>query len=218
MALKQSKLNKIPQRNKDLAFGYAKECEKEQKFTIPSMIKYLCLIYLHQSKDTFDPFNTHKEITIDGDTISTTSKNSVLTSLLENMVNLGVHIWRFKCMAIWACKDCIGITKSMKLKDGMSYLDYDGEEQVGYLFSAMGKVTNQHDSHNWGDEYGEKWGVGDVIEMKADFIKLELSFKVNKIDCGKAFDIHGGNYKATITMNTHYLKQAYQLISYQHTY
>ena len=64
MALKRSKLNEIPQRNKDLAFGFVKECEKENKSIIPSIIKYLCLNYLNQNKDKFDIKHVDKEYII----------------------------------------------------------------------------------------------------------------------------------------------------------
>ena len=69
MALKQSSLSQIPQRNKDLAFGYVHEKEKENKISVPDMIKYLCLVYLNQNKDEFDGNLCDKKIEITGDSI-----------------------------------------------------------------------------------------------------------------------------------------------------
>ena len=60
MSLKQSELQKIPQRNKDLGFGFAKRNENANRSTIPEMIKYLCLIYLNQNKDEFVRKDTAK--------------------------------------------------------------------------------------------------------------------------------------------------------------
>ena len=45
MALKQSVLNKISHRNKDLTFGCLKENEQEIKSNYPQLIKYLILLY-----------------------------------------------------------------------------------------------------------------------------------------------------------------------------
>ncbi len=54
MAVNKTKLNSIPQRNKDVVFGFAREEEtKCNNINIPEMIKYLCLLYLNQNKDKF---------------------------------------------------------------------------------------------------------------------------------------------------------------------
>ena len=99
MALKPSKLNQIPQRNKDLAFGYVKECEISHNSSIPKMIKYLCLIYLNQNKDEFDSNNTHKDLTINGQSIIRSKELDICdcnSCLLVNEVNTGINIWTFQ--------------------------------------------------------------------------------------------------------------------------
>ena len=52
-----------------MVFGYVKECEKKNKRIIPDMIAYLCLMYLNQGKDKFEPKNIRQHIKIDGDCI-----------------------------------------------------------------------------------------------------------------------------------------------------
>ena len=119
MALKQSNLQQIPQRNKDVAFGYVKECEKKNKQVIPSMIKYLCLIYFNQTKDQFDIKNTHSKIKVDGNCIkigpNRDASDVTYNSYLENIVNKGIHIWRFKCNKSYDV-DQIGI-RNVEMKD-----------------------------------------------------------------------------------------------------
>ena len=58
MAFKASKLKQIPQRNKDLTFGYLRENEETNKSNYPQLIKYLVLIYSN-AVDGFDPNATH---------------------------------------------------------------------------------------------------------------------------------------------------------------
>lgn len=155
MAVKQSILNEIPQRNKDLAFGYVKECDKENKTSIPNMIKYICLIYLNQNKDKFDSKNAHKEIRINGDTIETTTYD-IISSLLENVVNVGIHIWRFKCNSrcYRTFDDCdtIGITKCMELGEKETYLDYDHGKCIGYIFGSDGVRSDPNDPNKWQED------------------------------------------------------------------
>ena len=53
MSVEQSKLQQTPQRNKDLAFRYVRECEEKnkRKISIPEMVTYLCLTYVNQIED-----------------------------------------------------------------------------------------------------------------------------------------------------------------------
>ena len=100
MALKQCKLQQIPQRNKDLTFGYVKEYEKKNKHEIPNMIAYLCLIYWNGNKDTFDPENKHPSIKINGNSVELRNSDTprlsrVYNCYLENIVNKGTNIYSF---------------------------------------------------------------------------------------------------------------------------
>ena len=218
MAFKQSKLNEIPQRNKDLTFGYVKECEKKNKSTIPSMIKYLCLIYLNQNKDGFDVKFSHKDIKIDGDLIKAVGIGRRCTTCLTNIINSGTHIWRFKCYELSECPDLIGIAKFMELDDKFSgYFDCALFKSTGYGWTSHGRLSDS--IYCWGVPYGKAedgWAKGDIIEMKVDFNRLELSYKVNQVDYGKAFDIEKGEYKAALTLYDQ--DGSYELVSYQYIY
>ena len=162
-----------------------------------------------------DPKNTHKHIQIDGDHIKL-KENGPYTSCLLRVVNSGTHIWRFKCNRIygWSRADVIGITKCMRFEERnlQGFCDLN-VVSVGFGFWADGTLASGNNCYSWG---GIGWMRGDIIEMKVDFNTLELYYKVNEIDHGKAFDIDPGNYKATLTL---YKKQSnYQLLSYQHIY
>ena len=211
MALKRSNLEQIPQRNKDLAFGYVKENEKSNKWTIPSMIKYLCLIYLNQNRDEFDPKNTNEKIKIDGLTITALGTNTIAT-YLRNVVSEGCHIWRFKCgsKSDWTIGDKIGIISNHAPIALDHYFQQFGVQSYG--FAVAGKLIG-------GSAYGRRCEIDDVIEMSVNFNDLTLSYKINDCDYGKAFDIEAGEYRATISLFApiwSHPNSCYTLISYQH--
>ena len=223
MAFKQSQLQQIPQRNKDLTFGYVRECEKKNNRTlsIPEMIKYLCLIYINQNKDKFDGNSTCKGIRIEDNSIK---KNNLLSSqassLLTNIVMKGIHIWRFRIDVTTSGYDMIGIRKSDESdsKDLDRWLDWTGKEEVsvGYGFFANRKLSNPDSILGLGKSYGRTWQDQDVVEMRLDFNDLSLSFGIDGHSYGKAFDIKPGKYRAGVTLSG--TDSCYCLISYQHVY
>ena len=221
MALKASKLKQIPHRNKDLAFGYVKECETKNKSIIPDMIKYLCLIYLNQNSDKFDTDNLSEYVKIEDDTLTCTdSQNGLYSTYLENIVSKGVHVWRFKCI-----EPCTDDTEA----DAIGIVKYDLNEvavQDDYFFvsggngiSMDGRLSDNEyrgqycGDEPWNDDYGRICEAGDLIEMKVDFHKLTLSYDINGKYQGIAFDIDNVKYKAAIS--TWHNGACYQLVSYQ---
>ena len=91
------------------------------------------------------------------------------TTLLQNIVDSGIHIWKLKCIASKGT-DVIGISKAMTLKDEIVFLDKDGEYScAGYTFMSEGRIANLEDAYAYcGDAYGQEWGTGDSIEMKVE--------------------------------------------------
>ena len=81
------------------------------------MVKYLCLVYSNQNKDSVDPKNANKGIKIDGDRIKKCNKVTckVVTSYLINVVNSGAYIWRFMCNRV-SQFDAIGIRKVLNVE------------------------------------------------------------------------------------------------------
>ena len=228
MALKQSALNEIPQRNKDLAFGYITGCEKQTKSLIPEMIKYLCLLYFNQNTDKFDSKHTHQvlTVTIDGKSISNTKcEYDYFNSYLENIVNHGINIWRVKCNYV-SRNDMIGIRKMnccpLKLvgwfDESEKLTDCDSGSSLGYGMFIGGGLTNPDNCFvNGRDDYAKSCEPSDIIEMKLDCNKYTLSYKINNNEYGKAFDIDSSvKYRAAITLSSVF--SSYTLVSYQNIY
>ena len=213
MALTKSNLEQIPQRNKDLAFGYVKECEKKNKQVIPSMIKYLCLVYSNRNKDKFDVENSHQTFKSKGNSIEHNSEERTCeyhNCYLENVVSKGIHIWKFKCDS-QSMLDLIGIrnvAESSRLT-GIFFVGRDDMTVVGYG-DVVGGCTISNAS-----PFGQKCNDGDLIEMRLDFNNLTLNFKVNDNGYGKAFNINPGQYRAAIGVIANVKHHKYTLLSYQ---
>ena len=232
MALKRSKLSQIPQRNKDLAFGYVHEKEKVNKISVPEMIKYLCLVYFNPNKDEFDPDQCDDKIKIkENSMITDTNPDDIQTAFLKNVVSSGIHVWRFKCIGDWdepGNPDLIGIY-NMDYEHLMNsnedcyfdnYSDVGEEDNIprGHGFCSDGRLTNEYMPSEWGcDYYPDGWGKDDTIEMRLDFNKQHLKFKVNDDDYGVAFEIDATKkFKAAISVGRRETgKGGFELISYQ---
>ena len=195
LKFRKSALNKKPQRNKDLAFGYIRSCEKKKNLPIPEMIKYLSLIYLNQNKDKFDPDRTNEWITIDGNNVKSKldHESYVKNAYLMNQVTNGTHIWRFEINGCYNW-DQIGISScycpSIKSIEDYQFFVYD-------LLSPDNRGSSTT-----------------IIEMSANFNSLTLSFRINDVDYGSVFDIKPGKYKAAFSI----CKGSYTLLSYQKIY
>ena len=222
MAIKQSKLDQIPQRNKDLAFGFVKRNEKANTCTIPAMIKYLCLVYLNQNKDAFVAKNTDENIKIDGNklTLMKLTKYGVKSTYLRNVVNTGVHIWHFECGSdcIHGFGDMIGIiSNNASLQLNNNYFHTVEKDATAYGFALTGTLAHGQTRK----QYGDRCKKNDIVQMRVDFNDLTLSYKINENDYGKAFYIKQGQYTAAISMFEWGDKEprfGYTLISYQHIY
>ena len=229
MTLKQRKLSQIPQRNKDLAFGYVHEKEKQNKMSVPDMIKYLCLIYLNLNKDEFDPNQSSKKIEINGNSIirETNADKSIQNVFLKNIASSGIHKWKFKysCdMNTFSKHDYIGVfnmdyKESMIKSDDYFFFIPKSYNFSGYAIGSKGGGVNQN---GFFTKYQRYWDSGDEIEMKLDFYQQNLKFKVNGQDFGDALQIDiTKKWKAAISIGGyigHGSPKSFTLISYQKTY
>ena len=223
----KSSLNQIPQRNKDLTFGYVHEYEKKNNAIMPEMIKYLSLVYLNQNKDKVNTKSHY--IDINGDTIvcrNSFAENSCQCLTFANLVNKGTHIWKFKYKLYndfigWQNdKHYVQIGIIPHMNSHIYNVDLEGHfmGSTGYGIRSTGLIS---DFENPSDHkptiqfgYGPGFGIGDIIEMKADFDKMMLFFKNNHTDYKKACDIDQYKYRAAIYFKAH--DGEITLISYQH--
>ena len=236
MALKSSKLKEIPQRNKDLAFGYLRGNEKKNKSNYPQLIKYLVLIYSNQ-QDRFDPKATHKHLNIDGNCVTDTrisDRSNPYAAItynncyLKNVAMEGIHIWKFKYYSKYDGDDNneaqVGVWKSKygdpRAEDGATLIDNttkDNKTCTEYVITMDGRRTTPHNPEYWNHlRYHPRPKQGDIIEMNLDLNKLTLTFKVRGEIVVIFNDIEDTSYRAAVA--TYRGQDKFELISYQDKY
>ena len=180
---------------------------------IPNIINGVCFVYYHVSKDRFDP-------KLHGPALSLNEECDVVTydkktdafyyenvAFLSNIVNDGIHEWRFKIenqfglmyIGIWKTKydekkaiDCI-----------MRHHGKYGNEASYSLNLRHGKLRGDLKASEYGnsDKYCTKCRTGDTLDVILDLKKYELSFCVNDIDQGKAFNVEQNmSYRAGVNI------------------
>ena len=95
--LAKSLLDGIPQRNKDLSFGYVRQYETRNKVIVPEMITYLALVHLNENDDEFVKNERHIHLKLNGDIVSINPTTQWIPEyesiILRNLVDHGLHIW-----------------------------------------------------------------------------------------------------------------------------
>ena len=225
MAFKASKLKQITQQNKDLAFGYLREKESENRSNYPQLIKYLALIYSN-AQDQFDPNATHKSLEVHGNCVMSKTRGNAFNAYLKNIVSDGIHIWKFKChgdrLDDYAC---IGIVMArydqgnVEANVTQSIDNFKGDGTcTGYQISMDGNKTNPENTDIWSydPEFEPRIQDGDIVEMRLDLNKLMLTFKVNDKIKVEIADIENISYRAAISVFKN--DTGFTLLSYQDIY
>eukprot|EP01084_Bolivina_argentea_P306942 530477_1 len=219
MALNKIKLNSIPQRNKDVVFGFTREQENvsNNNFIMPQMIKYLCLLYLNQNKDEFVVDNTYdyRDIELNGDCISKVFVAFPASCYLKNTVYERKHIWKFKINKYNYQSTAIGIHNAKFEFTRDKFFDIDENYNCpGYAMSFGGKKTDISSHNAWGKSTGLQFKKGDIIDIILDFNEMKLYGKKGD-ECVELFDIEKGTYRAAVTLRG---DCSISLLSYQELY
>jgi len=200
----QKKNKEIPQRKKDLLFGYVRNCEKEIKQNnVPMAIKYLCLGFWNVVGDEFDEKNTNSNISIFKDGINGiklpegdgSGKN--FNAYLLNIVSSGIHIWTFK-QNKYNEFDMIGI---VNVKHGSSPLNLEGELNFCDYALSLSYTDGCEDDH--------------TIEMTLNMTNPSLRWRVND-DTVREITIEKGEYRAAVSLHHDGGECVVTLLSYRH--
>ena len=217
---------KIPQRNKDLVFGYCHEHERKHKLFNPHVINELCLGFFNPNKDNFDKASTHNSdaaieiqpqlVKANVDAIPDFPSDQMNTIVhLANEVHHGQHEWKFKikCDANpKQSKGFVGIKRSDD-EDGWGYgWVIDTRWNVALTDQLIKKRRDPELSCAFKKDYYkfavseknyEKMRVanGDIVKMKYNGETRDIYFAVNDGEwCHKIKGkyIEKGKYKAIL--------------------
>lgn len=173
----------------------------------PALICCWCLLYFHV-KESFDKENVDEYCSLSGDDkIVTKIKKDLFASnstFLTNIVESGVHKWTFKLVQVNRLALVIGVWKGKELdQDKRTSLILDGcSKNYAYGYMVTHKLLIPGENNNrildWTDY---KCKSGDILEMFLDLYKRELSYSVNDIPLGIAYqDIEQTCYRAAVTL------------------
>ena len=164
--------------------------------------------------DYFDPRAHSNRFKLSGNNCTATKTGSNnATAYLKQVVNSGIHQWKFKIIQhTSSCTVDIGIwkTKNIIVKD--QYIRKKGKAYLyGAPFARLSK-GDVADGNNPDYTFGKRCVEGDIIEMTLDLNKRELRFSVNARDYGVAFKVENTSYRAAVSI--YYIKDSVQLLSY----
>ena len=189
------------------------------------IINYLCMKYYHELKDKFDS-------TLHGTSMGVTANNVCLRSkidvcakpaFLANVARVGFHHWKFEvsrgtlrdfrwsnlCIGIWNDK----IDPEANTEELNYYLKDNGAPCYYGLNGVRGALRGGIDGDGR-KMYCKPVENDDIIEMYLDLKLNELKYSVNGKDCGKAFDVESGEYRAVIGLS--WLEEKVELLQYNY--
>ena len=163
-------------------------------YIIPKLVIFLCMAYYHEPEQ-WDADSCDDGIYIDDNVVSNKIE-SYKSIAMKKIVEYGEHEWSFEVnymshgwqiLGVWKCEQ-------FNLKQGV--------DEVGYGFIMNnGMKTNPVSRGHYGGLYGVEVNNGDIVTMKLDLEKYELSYEVNGKYYGIAFgDIEPTKYRAALTM------------------
>ena len=194
----------LMQKTKLTVYGYIRETEKCLSISIPfGLINVLILFYGDQN-DKWDPKVIGKYLELkDYDLTVTNTADSEQGNVFGTRIceKKGMYQWKFKINHIHTDHEemCIGIWRVEQDKIPPIDVHFPKGKEQGYAYYLIGLKTDVHTGMA-GDIYGiQSPKTGDIVHMILDLDKLTLSFKVNDVDYGVAYDnIKQAKYRAAI--------------------
>eukprot|EP01083_Nonionella_stella_P176085 615170_1 len=200
------KYSTIKQKTKDLVNGYIRLSHSNTDI-IPQCVHQICCIFFYTSFDEWNQNLISKSTYFTADpanesVLHHSGSNGLKSAFLTNIVDEGKHCWRF----------VIKKYSSFNLMFGIWNLESDPEPKINAYMGSKGNTAyvfdfgyaelNKHDGSSvWtgANSYGTRCTEGSIIDIRLDFDALTLSYTINKVDFGVAFNIKQGKYVFGVT-------------------
>eukprot|EP01084_Bolivina_argentea_P156906 273426_1 len=217
----QHVFNKMLPHEKDLIFGYNHIAEKEYKCVIPAGIIRLVASYYFPA-DIWDLSLKSKDITLSNNNqcvyhncpygSGQTAWRSIYGT---NICTNDIYKWGLKIVKVdpnsgkgnsWNI--LVGICQSQICKDRLEkcFMEkcFKAEEDLnrphpqayGFI-GSLARLTGKG-SLNYGQPFKQD---GDTIIMTLDMIEKTLSYEINGVDYGKAFDVEKATYRLALSIS-----------------
>ena len=211
----------IDQKEKDFIFGYIRKVQRifpddNVYYTIPTLVIHWILLY-YFVREQFDEDNKSRHYSISEDKMTTTrEKLGGGAVYLTNIAKNGVHEWTFKLrkcntlnyyfvIGVWKNQHPVKTNYNLYGREVMKY-------SYGWVINYNRKTGDEEGTY-W-IRYGlDKCKTDDIVVMILDLNEKTLSYKVNEVSYGVAFEnIEDTEYKAVISTN--WTEDSIELISY----
>lgn len=198
LAFSLKRIKAIESIRKDAVFGYIRNLNMD----IPEGIFLICLLFYGIKLHKWDEELFRTIISnLTNTTITQWARSKTKESaFIEPMLECGIHTYKFKIAnretAQFEDTIEIGIWLNFNDNNPIIHDRFDFNEnkniQTGYAFITNGNIRTSIDKYK---QFGIECKNGTIIEMTVDLDALSLSFKIDDVDYGKAFDIMSGSYR-----------------------
>lgn len=194
MELNFAMLKEIDQKTKDTIFGYIRNYKN-----IPKEICNVCLLFYGYGPDEWDidqmPTN---ELKLKQNRVIKLNNDRVGNAYFKRIAKNGYHEWKF-VVAKHNVKDSdtmIGVWRINKDKDPPTTIFFNSNDN-GYAFHLDGFKHDGYRKFRYGPKCNSEI-FNTKVKMIMDFDKGSMKFVINDKDCGEAFKIEAGEYKAAV--------------------
>ena len=140
-------------------------------FHFPLIISHLIFKFFYIKFDYWNPQRTHQSIQIHDSKLLRTTMLGTKSAFMTNIVSTGIHIWKIEVIQP-GYNDLIGIESINSLQLTNFNFYYKQANRCVYFskFTRFKTITNNI-----------FLASKDILEMKVDFINLQLSFSKNNL-------------------------------------
>ena len=205
----------IPIDNQITSYSFAIKYFNGNQWSQFSKTKCISITEIVNLTDSWDEHFKANYLEIDDKSIINTADGYEYGSAyLKRVVYDGIHKWKFRIDKYRSGWQLIGVFKTKYNAITQTYFERNQNQSYGFVLNN-GWLSDPQTNGGKLKDYGVKCVDGDIVEMTLNMIDLCLSFKINDIDYGKAFDVEQTSYKAAVTLRNKDTK--FTLLSYQNS-
>ena len=203
-ALNLSDANLLLLKTKLIVNGYIRNVQESLSISIPSGLIVLFLLFYGDQIDKFDSKHLGRflKLTNNDLTISNTVPYQQGNAFGTIVCDKGMYQWKFKINRIQMGYIVIGIWRIKEDEPPPTDIFFTKGNERGYGFYLEGEklsITHGGKTNKPTEQYGKKCVTGDIVHMILDLYAMTLSFKVNDVDYGAAYDnIKEAKYRAAV--------------------
>ena len=204
MALSLQMVSKIDKERRLTVSGYIREYEEVNQVSIPSEIILVLVLFYGNDTDEWDPKLISKCMELKSKTLTQIAVG-YRSSYGKRIIDSGIFKWILKINQ-WENNGFMLGLRTVKSNDDIPPTNTWFTEcgyKNGYGFRIRPSLTSLTGPEGYagGKEYGVEPQNGAIIEMILDLDNLTLSYIIDGVDYGKAFDVTEGKFRLALFLH-----------------